>query len=78
MTNKEKELLHSEKCVIETVVYKRPQGDVPRYILSMSLSLNELLAMVGLTHECESESASEQDISAYIKNALQRSNIKID
>lgn len=45
MTKQELEELHSRKCVVSLEKYKRPQGDEVRYVIAMSLTAGEYIAL---------------------------------
>lgn len=75
MTRQEKEKLHSEKCHIEMIGAKLPQGAENRYIVSMSLTNGELLALKNALSSYRS--AVGGDLDAYLTNAGQRAGIQL-
>jgi len=74
--------IHTQKCSIQQVNVKLPQGEQERYVVSMSLTLGELIALHSMTSENESQGMRHRtpvatDVAAYIKTALERIGIRL-
>jgi hypothetical protein len=67
--------IHSQKCEIKPVKVNLGRGEEERYVVSMSLTLGELVALRGATSAPRNPVAA--DVSAYVRNALERIGIRI-
>ena len=70
MTKKELETLHSQKAIIQ------PVNTENKFVLSMSLSRGELLALHDILN-ANRDNAIVDDLFAFITNACNRSRIDI-
>lgn len=75
MTKKEKAKLHSDKCQVEAVDAQLGRGLEVRYIVGMSLTTGELLALKNSF--IESRTPVSEDLLAFLRNACERAGITL-
>lgn len=75
MTKVEKQKLHSEKCSMEVVDCQLGRGLESRYLVAMSLTAGELIALKNalVSHQ----TAVGSDLDAYLTNAAYRAGIQL-
>lgn len=69
--------VHSKKCEITPVKVNLGEGQEERYIVSMSLTLSELVALRGMLHEERPQAQQHRSLIAgnvmrYVRDALAR------
>jgi len=75
MTKKEIAELCCRKCVVNTTEVHLGRGLEVRYLVSFGLSGNELIVLKDILNR--GEHFEENDLKAYINNALTRADIEI-
>lgn len=82
MFKKEREHLHSTKCVVEGTDFQSGRGLETRFIVSMSLTGGELIALKRCLNEAPRGGGDpvgnhqKDDVEAFLRNALERAEIK--